>query len=63
MTVIETLEHAIERFTSDRASTADNLKRVTDRRDNLKAEINGLDNSIEAHYAAIGRVFVNGFAK
>jgi hypothetical protein len=56
MTVIETFERAIERFTSERDSASSNLSDLTSRCDNLKAEINGLDTSIESHYAAIGRM-------
>jgi hypothetical protein len=50
MTVIETFERA------DRDSATKTLSHVISRRDNLKAEIDGLDTSIEAHYAPIGRI-------
>jgi hypothetical protein len=56
MTVIETFERAVERFTSDRDSASNTLSELTNRCENLKAEISGLDTDIESHYAEIGRL-------
>jgi len=55
-TVIATLEQAITRATSDRESASKSLIDLTNRADNLKAEVDSLDVDIESHYAAIGRI-------
>jgi prefoldin subunit 5 len=54
--VINTYETAIERFTADRDSASKTLGELTNRIDNLKTEIAGLDSSLSAHYEALGRI-------